>query len=415
MSQKADHPSGRDVGVNRLQQRLKLAVTRSSSDVSSLDVKDDGKDDVRSSVSSDDVQSIPSKPMEKKLGTMASFLARQHELDLQNCFQEMPELAQDDAFHEFVDSIARNAALGRMVRRINEFIADMSSSRILQTIPSTEDASVRIQSFLEAMHQWMDPALIPELGGDFTEDKQLQVLSGLESYLSVKLSRRMQSNLMDKQHDDALQFRIALLNAAGVSMSQFGIDDDMVEAVNKMLKCGGFELLKIDLMQSPAGKSAAILGFNQSVIDLLEGHLEDGDASVNADILLPAIIYTLVRINPPRLVSSLRFTQRFRYHGFQRAQSAYALTNLDAAVHFLMNVDLDRFSIPGELASRYPPSAMIPTSPSDIKSDFKTHQDVKTYQDVVQGIQNMTVDKKPPVKISSTIKSFMETWRSSPV
>ena len=60
---------------------------------------------------------------------------------------------------------------------------------------------------------------------------------------------------------------------------------------------------------------------------------------VSGDILLPLIIFSVVKANPPRLVSHLLYTQRFRNQSVGGEES-YCLVNLMAVAEFLENVDL---------------------------------------------------------------------------
>ncbi|KAL0953328.1 hypothetical protein HGRIS_004573 [Hohenbuehelia grisea] len=60
---------------------------------------------------------------------------------------------------------------------------------------------------------------------------------------------------------------------------------------------------------------------------------------VSGDVLLPLIIFSVVKANPPHLVSHLLFTQRFRNHAVGGEES-YCLINLLAVAEFLENVDL---------------------------------------------------------------------------
>ncbi|EJD07368.1 uncharacterized protein FOMMEDRAFT_143805 [Fomitiporia mediterranea MF3/22] len=60
---------------------------------------------------------------------------------------------------------------------------------------------------------------------------------------------------------------------------------------------------------------------------------------VSGDILLPLIIFSVVKANPPKLVSHLLFTQRYRNQSIGGEES-YCLINLMAVVEFLENVDL---------------------------------------------------------------------------
>ena len=56
-------------------------------------------------------------------------------------------------------------------------------------------------------------------------------------------------------------------------------------------------------------------------------------------MLLPMIIFAVVKANPPRLVSHLLYIQRFRNKSVGGEES-YCLINLLAVAEFLENVDL---------------------------------------------------------------------------
>ncbi|KAJ7248176.1 hypothetical protein B0H12DRAFT_1124170 [Mycena haematopus] len=68
---------------------------------------------------------------------------------------------------------------------------------------------------------------------------------------------------------------------------------------------------------------------------------------VSSDVLLPLIIFAVVKSNPPRLVSHLLFTQRFRVtpSGIAQGEEAFCLVNLMAVAEFLENVDLEALGL----------------------------------------------------------------------
>ena len=57
-------------------------------------------------------------------------------------------------------------------------------------------------------------------------------------------------------------------------------------------------------------------------------------------LILPLMIFAVVKTNPPRLVSHLLYTQRFRNQSSSTGVESYCLINLMAAAEFLENVDL---------------------------------------------------------------------------
>lgn len=60
---------------------------------------------------------------------------------------------------------------------------------------------------------------------------------------------------------------------------------------------------------------------------------------VSGDVLLPMVIFAVVKANPPHLVSNLLYTQRYRNQSVGGEES-YCLINLMAVAEFLENVDL---------------------------------------------------------------------------
>ncbi|KAJ7216388.1 hypothetical protein GGX14DRAFT_358898 [Mycena pura] len=68
---------------------------------------------------------------------------------------------------------------------------------------------------------------------------------------------------------------------------------------------------------------------------------------VSSDVLLPLIIFAVVKSNPSRLVSHLLYTQRFRVtpSGIAQGEEAFCLVNLLAVAEFLENVDLEALGL----------------------------------------------------------------------
>ncbi|CAK5273819.1 unnamed protein product [Mycena citricolor] len=68
---------------------------------------------------------------------------------------------------------------------------------------------------------------------------------------------------------------------------------------------------------------------------------------VSSDVLLPLIIFAVVKSNPSRLVSHLLFSQRFRVtpSGIAQGEEAFCLVNLMAVAEFLENVDLEALGL----------------------------------------------------------------------
>jgi hypothetical protein len=100
-------------------------------------------------------------------------------------------------------------------------------------------------------------------------------------------------------------------------------------------------LLRIRLQKSPAGKEASLV---RSCRALLGAASEaTGKSGVGADDLMPLIIYTVLRANPPGLAADLAFLTAFRPQC--SGEAGYYLTNLASAVGFLEQLTPKALSI----------------------------------------------------------------------
>ncbi|BGP17584.1 hypothetical protein JCM10213_001232 [Rhodosporidiobolus nylandii] len=86
----------------------------------------------------------------------------------------------------------------------------------------------------------------------------------------------------------------------------------------------------------------------------------------SADLILPLLIYSVVRANPPHLVSHLNFVHRFRSESLLHGQSSYCFTNFSAVVEFLTNIDVEALGITSQkpLGGSPSPSPALGSSPS---------------------------------------------------
>lgn len=70
--------------------------------------------------------------------------------------------------------------------------------------------------------------------------------------------------------------------------------------------------------------------------------------SSGADLILPIIIYAVVKANPPQLASQLMYLRRYRSAICLTGEASYAMVNLTAVVEFLEHVALSELGLGGE-------------------------------------------------------------------
>lgn len=89
----------------------------------------------------------------------------------------------------------------------------------------------------------------------------------------------------------------------------------------------------------PAGKLTHLTAAHKAIVEALQQMFPSASS---ADEVLPTLIYTIITSEPESnsVVSNFNFIERFRASSKVDGEAAYCLTNLEAAISFLENVDL---------------------------------------------------------------------------
>lgn len=181
-------------------------------------------------------------------------------------------------------------------------------------------------------------------------------LSYKEVALEEAVERRACEGIYDKifQHksalddvrDEMLRSKTGALLLVGINLKDLGIDID-ISTIDEEKQKGADDdistarerLQKMNDEKYPLGKLRHLAAAHKSIVDALTKLLP---SSSSADEVLPTLIYSLVTCPPEgiNVISNLLFIQRFRSSGKVFGETAYCLTNLEAAVSFLENVDL---------------------------------------------------------------------------
>ncbi|KAG1451077.1 hypothetical protein G6F46_009830 [Rhizopus delemar] len=198
--------------------------------------------------------------------------------------------------------------------------ADEFIKHFKKNIPRTMDTMSQL--FLEFMHK---------LQQDYSDDKDR--LDKIESYVCQELYDYF---FTDPQGDEAIQgealeSRIAAFNLLDLNISHLGVTIDQKD-METIVSLASHELQVLDKEKGPKEKLYTLVKIHQIITDTI------GEQST--DVLLPILIYTIVKTNPTRLLSNLKYISRFQRPDQLAGQSSYCLTNTMAAVSFLETANL---------------------------------------------------------------------------
>lgn len=149
---------------------------------------------------------------------------------------------------------------------------------------------------------------------------------------------------LDEVRDEKLRSKTAALALVGIGLRDLGIEDEAgsvhtEEEVRGLLAPAREGLAKMNEEKFPRGKLQHLTNAHKSIVETLS---TIHSASSSADEVLPTLIYTLITspMEGINIISNLYFIQRFRADSKIDGEAAYCMTNLEAAISFLENVDL---------------------------------------------------------------------------
>ena len=155
---------------------------------------------------------------------------------------------------------------------------------------------------------------------------------------------------LDEVKDEKLRSRTAALALVGIGLKDLGIDFEASHKLDESSEILAFQveeeiakarecLFQMNASRSPLAKLQNLASAHQSIVGLLT---KLHQSSSSADEILPTLIYTLITSPAEQVnaISNLNFIQRFRAANKINGEAAYCLTNLEAAITFLENVDL---------------------------------------------------------------------------
>lgn len=154
----------------------------------------------------------------------------------------------------------------------------------------------------------------------------------------------------DEAQDAKLRSKTAALAVVGIGPADLGVNLGMDSATTpeaaaeKSAEIGRWlfearrELIRMSEKRYPLGKLHHLKAVHKCIVDTL-AHFHP---SSSADEIMPMLIYTLITLPPDKLhvISDVNFIHRFRWEPRLTGESAYCLTNLEAAISFLETVDL---------------------------------------------------------------------------
>ncbi|CAH2074722.1 unnamed protein product, partial [Iphiclides podalirius] len=220
---------------------------------------------------------------------------------------------------------------------VHSFIMDVIKCSNVMTV---DELSERVQRQYQRFMRHMDTSQhfasvdpeTKELLMDFVEKHAMTYLHELPAVVFSP------AGTDDERADRAMSDRIQQLSWVGEKHLECNLDRNNATCRQLLYKAIS-ELLGMDGCAAPGGKLARVRRCCRHVMALC-------GAPASADELLPRLIFTVLKANPPRLVSNINFVTRFcNAQRLMTGEGGYYFTNLCCAVSFIENLTAESLSM----------------------------------------------------------------------
>jgi len=218
---------------------------------------------------------------------------------------------------------------------------------------------------------------------------------------------------LDDVKDEKLRSKTAALALVGIGLRDLGVETGekagkTLEDIQEALSPAREGLMKMNEEHYPLGKLEHLTSAHKVIVETL--YSMHGSSS-SADEILPTLIYTLISapVEGINVISNLNFIQRFRGSTKIDGEAAYCMTNLEAAIGFLEEVDLASLRAdegpegPKKIPSGQETPSLEKTEPFPV---FSTTALASTSTDSIPALGKSTPPQGKPGKALAATKSM---------
>lgn len=232
-------------------------------------------------------------------------------------------------FIEFINAL-KEPASSDIMKQCRVFMDKL----IVNNSSKIDEQSELVQEFYEVMtHRITTHQVFAKYSSETDKDR---IMDNIEKYLMTKVYRNVfcTEHTDDESQDLAVQKKIRSLHWITTDMldAQFKEEDSKVrEAMDNAITA----IIEMDSKRAPQDKLSCITRCSKSIFEALK-FSKDEEAVASADDFLPALIYIVLKANPPMLKSNISYVTRFSNPvRLMTGEDAYYFTNLCCAVQFI--------------------------------------------------------------------------------
>ncbi|XP_069001870.1 rab5 GDP/GTP exchange factor [Embiotoca jacksoni] len=249
----------------------------------------------------------------------------------------------DQVSRDFVEYLKNLQKPGREIhKQCRVFLVNMSSKKDL----GADELSECVQDFYQN--------LADRLMSHFkvSSESVEQVMDQVEKYIMTRLYKSVfcPETTDDEKKDLATQHRIRALHWVTIEMLCVSMDEEIPEVSENVVKAIT-DVIEMDSKRVPRDKLGCITRCSKQIFSAIKITKNE---PASADDFLPALIYIVLKANPPRLQSNIQYITRFcNPSRLMTGEDGYYFTNLCCAAAFIEKLDAQSLNLSPEEFERY--------------------------------------------------------------
>lgn len=254
------------------------------------------------------------------------------------------------AGEEVVSKFMREAGIKDIKRQTSKIVEKLI--KLNQNSATIEDMSEYVHDFYQTMIDRFEKQAMSQEQSD-------QLIDITEKYLMDQLYNIIFTRIQheEEEKDLTVQKRIRSLN--WIMAQHLDIEMNMKNPqIRDILDKAITEIIEMDSKQVPLEKLECIVTCSKTIFKLLQISRNE---PVSADQFLPALVFVIVKANPPLVHSNIKFITRFSYpRRLMSGEAGYFFTNLCCAVTFIEKLNGESLNIAEEDFQKYINGEAIP-------------------------------------------------------
>ncbi|XP_037114598.1 rab5 GDP/GTP exchange factor-like isoform X1 [Syngnathus acus] len=249
----------------------------------------------------------------------------------------------------------RSPSCQRLQSRCTAFLNTMEAYHALQV----QKQSDLVQDFYQSFAEYFT---------SFSEAELTRTMEHVEKLIMTRLHKWVfcHDSCDDEQKDLTLQRRIRSLNWVTPQMLSVPFPEMQSTITGDPFLPAITAIIEMDAKRAPQDKLVCVSKCSQHVFEALS---TSNSEPANADDFLSALVYVVLKANPPRLHSNMQYVIRFGLpQSLMAGESGYYFTNLSCAVAFIEKLDGRSLNLSPEEFEGYMRRGRAPAAASGVQA-----------------------------------------------